>query len=124
MPWQTGTRLGKGAHAIITVTNSESFFAVGNRNVLITLVADFGAQQTTERSISIGLFEIFKLLFQPKKYKRAGILGMGVINEYKGKGISKAIALKLYEFHEGLGLKTGLSGERKQYGPQEILQNQ
>jgi len=42
------------------------------------------------------------------KFKRAGILGIGVKDEYKGKGILKAIALKLYDFHERLGLKSSL----------------
>ncbi len=57
---------------------------------------------------SVGLFDIFKLLTRAKKFERAGILGIGVLNEYKGKGIAKAIALKLYEYHESLGLKSSL----------------
>jgi GNAT superfamily N-acetyltransferase len=56
----------------------------------------------------VGLLEIFKLLTRAKRFQRAGILGIGVIDKYKGKGISKAIAIKLYEFHEKLGLRSSL----------------
>jgi hypothetical protein len=57
---------------------------------------------------SIGLVAIFKLLTRANKFQRAGILGIGVINEHKGKGLSKAIAMKLYGYHEALGLKSSL----------------
>ncbi len=56
----------------------------------------------------VGILDILKLMFGVKKFQRAGILGIGVKDEYKGKGISKAIALKLYDFHEKLGLKSSL----------------
>ncbi len=56
----------------------------------------------------IGLVAIFKLLTRANKFKRAGILGIGVTNEHKGKGLSKAIAIKLYGYHEELGLKSSL----------------
>ncbi len=64
-----------------------------------------------ERSKSlllIGLIAIFKLLTRASKFKRAGILGIGVTNEHKGKGLAKAIAMKLYGYHESLGLKSSL----------------
>jgi predicted acetyltransferase len=52
---------------------------------------------------------IFKLLTgAAKKFERAGILGIGVTNEHRGKGLSKAIAMKLYGYHEELGLKSSL----------------
>ncbi|MBN2763987.1 MAG: GNAT family N-acetyltransferase [Bacteroidales bacterium] len=57
---------------------------------------------------SIGLVAIFKLMTRASKFQRAGILGIGVTNEYKGKGLSKAIAMKLYGYHEELGLKSSL----------------
>ena len=57
---------------------------------------------------SIGLIAIFKLLTRANKFQRAGILGIGVTNEYKGKGLSKVIAMKLYAYHEELGLKSSL----------------
>ncbi len=56
----------------------------------------------------IGLVAIFKLLTRAKKFQRAGILGIGVTNEHRGKGLSKTIAMKLYGFHEELGLKSSL----------------
>ena len=57
---------------------------------------------------SIGLIAIFKLLTRANKFQRAGILGIGVTNEHRGKGLSKAIAMKLYGYHESLGLKSSL----------------
>ncbi len=57
---------------------------------------------------TVGLFDIPKLLFMTKKFQRAGILGIGVLDEYRGKGLSKALALSVYGFHEGLGLKSSL----------------
>lgn len=56
----------------------------------------------------IGLIAIFKLLTRANNFKRAGILGIGVRNEYRGKGLAKAIAVKLYGYHESLGLKSSL----------------
>lgn len=56
----------------------------------------------------LGLGAIFKLLTRAKKYKRAGLFGIGITNEHKGKGLTKALALKLYEYHEELGLKSSL----------------
>lgn len=57
---------------------------------------------------SVGLIAIFKLLTRANKFQRAGILGIGVTNENKGKGLSKAIAMKLYSYHEAMGLKSSL----------------
>ena len=57
---------------------------------------------------SVGFIAIFKLLTRAKKFKRAGILGIGVTNEHKGKGLAKAIAMKLYGYHESLRLKSSL----------------
>jgi len=57
---------------------------------------------------SVGLFDIPKLIFKAKKFQRAGILGIGVLDEFRGKGISKAIALSVYGFHESRGVKKSL----------------
>jgi GNAT superfamily N-acetyltransferase len=57
---------------------------------------------------SVGLLALFKLLTRAKKFNRAGILGIGVTGEHKGKGLSKAIAMKLYGYHEELGMKGSL----------------
>jgi GNAT superfamily N-acetyltransferase len=56
----------------------------------------------------VGLVSLFKLLTQAKKFNRSGILGIGVSKQYRGKGLSKAIAMKLYGYHESLGLKSSL----------------
>ena len=57
----------------------------------------------------VGLVAIFKLLTgAAKKYKRAGILGIGVTDAHKGKGLAKAIAMKMYDYHESMGLKSSL----------------
>lgn len=58
---------------------------------------------------SVGLVAIFKMMTgAAKKFDRAGILGIGVTNEHKGKGLAKAIAIKMYTYHESLGLKSSL----------------
>lgn len=58
---------------------------------------------------SVGLTAIFKLLTGAAgKFNRAGILGIGVADAYKGKGLAKAIAIKMYGYHESLGLKSSL----------------
>lgn len=57
---------------------------------------------------SIGLVAIFKMLTRASKFQRAGILGIGVSNKHRGKGLSKAIAMKLYSYHESLGLESSL----------------
>lgn len=56
----------------------------------------------------VGLMAIFKLLTRANKFQRAGILGIGITDEHRGKGLSKAIAMKLYGYHEELGLKSSL----------------
>lgn len=53
----------------------------------------------------MGLFQVFKFLTQAKKYQRAGLLGIGVLPEYQGKGVSKALAMTLYGWQEALGLE-------------------
>lgn len=58
---------------------------------------------------NVGLIAIFKLITgSTKKFNRAGILGIGVTDEHKGKGLAKAIAIKMYGYHESLGLKSSL----------------
>ena len=57
---------------------------------------------------SVGLTAIFKLLTRAGKFKRAGILGIGVADGHKGKGLAKAMAMKIYGYHESLGLKSSL----------------
>jgi GNAT superfamily N-acetyltransferase len=57
----------------------------------------------------VGLLAIFKLITgAANKFKRAGILGIGVTDAHKGKGLAKAIAMKMYGYHESLGLNSSL----------------
>lgn len=57
----------------------------------------------------VGLIAIIKLLTgAAKKFNRSGILGIGVSKEHKGKGLAKAMAIKMYGYHESLGLKSSL----------------
>ena len=56
----------------------------------------------------VGPVALFKLLTRANKFKRAGILAIGVTREHRGKGLSKALAMKLYGYHEELGLKSSL----------------
>lgn len=54
----------------------------------------------------VGLMAIFKILTgAAKRFDRAGILTIGVVDSAKGKGIAKAIAVKVYSYHESQGLK-------------------
>lgn len=58
---------------------------------------------------SVGITAIFKLLTGAGgKFKRAGLLGIGVTEPYKGKGLAKAMAIRMYGYHESLGLKSSL----------------
>jgi GNAT superfamily N-acetyltransferase len=58
----------------------------------------------------VGLIAIFKLITgAARKFNRAGILGIGVIEAYKGNGLAKAILMKMYGYHESLGLKSSLA---------------
>ena len=57
----------------------------------------------------VGLGAILKLIFgAATKFKKAGILGIGVTDAHKGKGLAKAIAMQMYAYHESLGLNSSL----------------
>lgn len=55
----------------------------------------------------LGPLQILKLLFGSKKYNRAGILGIGVLPDYRGKGVSKSLAIQMYDSYERRGLSKG-----------------
>lgn len=52
----------------------------------------------------VGPLQILKLLFQAGRYDRAGLLGIGVLDAHKGKGVSQSLAAALYQHYEGRGL--------------------
>ncbi len=52
----------------------------------------------------MGPLQIIKFLFKAKKYNRAGILMIGVLPEYRGKGIAQALATRIYKRFEEQGL--------------------
>jgi ribosomal protein S18 acetylase RimI-like enzyme len=56
----------------------------------------------------VGIWQILQLMLRAKKYTRGGILGIGVTEACRGKGISKALAIQLYSFYESKGLGSGL----------------
>ena len=52
-----------------------------------------------------GPIQIIKLMFKAGRYSRAGLIGIGVLPEYKGTGIAQALAVTLYDRYEERGLK-------------------
>lgn len=53
----------------------------------------------------LGPLQIIKLLFGAGRYSRAGLLGIGVLEQYRGNGISQALATTLYRRYAERGLK-------------------
>jgi len=53
----------------------------------------------------IGLVQIPRLILRARRYNRAGLLLIGVLEEYKGNGLAQALAFKLYSLYEEQGLK-------------------
>lgn len=56
----------------------------------------------------VGPLQILKLLFRSGRYDRAGLLGIGVLEAYKGKGVSQCLAAALYARYEDRGLTSSL----------------
>ncbi len=54
---------------------------------------------------SLGPIQIIKLMLQASRYKRAGLIGIGVLPEFKGSGVAQALAATLYRRYEEQGLK-------------------
>jgi ribosomal protein S18 acetylase RimI-like enzyme len=52
-----------------------------------------------------GPMQMVKFISKAKTYKRAGLIGIGVLPEYRGTGIAQALAITLYEKFENRGLK-------------------
>jgi len=53
----------------------------------------------------MGPIQIFKSIFKAKVYDRAGLLGIGVLPEYRGTGVAQALAITLYKRFEERGLR-------------------
>ena len=53
----------------------------------------------------LGPLQIIKLMLQTGRYSRAGLLGIGVLPEYKGNGLAQALAVALYHRYEERGMK-------------------
>jgi ribosomal protein S18 acetylase RimI-like enzyme len=53
----------------------------------------------------LGPLQIIKLMLKAGRYSRAGLLGIGVLPEYKGNGLAQALAVALYGRYEERGLK-------------------
>lgn len=52
-----------------------------------------------------GPLQIIKLMFRAGRYRRAGLLGIGVLPDHRGTGIAQALAITLYRRYEERGLK-------------------
>jgi len=53
----------------------------------------------------LGLVQIPRLMLGARRFSRAGLLLIGVLEEYKGSGVAQALAMKLCSFYEEQGLK-------------------
>ncbi len=53
----------------------------------------------------IGFLEILKLLWHAKRYRRAGLLGIGVLPKFHGNGLARNLAFTLFDYFERRGLQ-------------------
>jgi GNAT superfamily N-acetyltransferase len=53
----------------------------------------------------LGPVQTNKLLLNAQRYKRAGLIFIGVLGEHRGTGIAQALAITLYRLYEEHGLK-------------------
>ncbi|MEK6272729.1 MAG: GNAT family N-acetyltransferase [Actinomycetota bacterium] len=56
----------------------------------------------------MGPFQIVRLMLRAKRYDRAGLLGIGVLDSQRGKHIGQTLAATLYRRYEELGLAGAL----------------
>ena len=52
----------------------------------------------------LGPFQIIKLMLGAGRYSRAGLIGIGVLADYKGIGLAQVLATTLYRRYEERGL--------------------
>jgi GNAT superfamily N-acetyltransferase len=53
----------------------------------------------------LGLVQIVRLMLGAKRYRRAGLLGIGALPAYRGTGLAQCLAIALYSRYEERGLK-------------------
>lgn len=53
----------------------------------------------------MGPLQILRFMFTSRKYRRAGLLGIGVRKKFRGLGIAAALATTLYRHYESKGLR-------------------
>jgi GNAT superfamily N-acetyltransferase len=53
----------------------------------------------------LGLVQIVRLMLGARRYRRAGLLGVGALPAYRGAGLAQCLAIALYSRYEELGLK-------------------
>jgi len=53
----------------------------------------------------MGLMQILKFMVTARRYKRAGLLGIGVRKKFRGRGIGAALATRLYRHYESNGMR-------------------
>jgi GNAT superfamily N-acetyltransferase len=53
----------------------------------------------------LGLVPIVRLMLGARRYRRAGLLGLGALPAYRGTGLARSLAVALYSRYEELGLK-------------------
>jgi GNAT superfamily N-acetyltransferase len=56
----------------------------------------------------VGPLQIIKLMFRSGRYQRAGLLGIGVLRDYRSTGLAQALAVALYRRYEERGLREAL----------------
>jgi ribosomal protein S18 acetylase RimI-like enzyme len=52
----------------------------------------------------MGPLQIARFLFSARRYKRAGLLAIGVLPKFRGQGVARALALNLYRYYESKAL--------------------
>jgi GNAT superfamily N-acetyltransferase len=57
---------------------------------------------------TFGPLKLINLLMNASKYTKAGLLGIGVLDEYKGQGVAQCLAAALYGYYEERGMKGSL----------------
>jgi GNAT superfamily N-acetyltransferase len=56
----------------------------------------------------VGPLQIIKLMLRSGRYQRAGLLGIGVLQDYRSTGLAHALAVALYRRYEERGLREAL----------------